>query len=272
MAVHAKAVVNAYYGTRPTASVWNGCSTGGNQGLTLASMYPEDFDGIVAGAPPDIRSRVHAARLVLHRIVHRSAGSYIPPEKYPVVHKAVMEMCDVKDGVRDGIIENPPACRFDPMVLQCKGPDGPSCLTAEQVETARALYSDVKHPKTGEVLYSPLLQPGSELLWATLAGPQPFSNAAETYKYLVAQDQAWDVSRFDAATDVEKMDTAAKVINTAGDNLAPFFARGGKLLMYHGWSDQQNPASTSVNYFGRVVKAAGQIAVGKSIQLYMVPG
>ena len=271
-AVHAKAVVNAYYGNRPTASIWNGCSTGGNQGLTLASMYPEDFDGIVAGAPPDIRSRVHAVRLVLHRFVHRSAGSYIPPEKYPAVHKAVIEACDLKDGVKDGIIENPPACRFDPKVLQCKDADNPSCLTSEQVETARALYSDIKHPKTGQVLYSPLLQPGSELLWGTLAGPQAFSNATETYRYLVAQDQAWDPVRFDAMVDVEKMDAAAKVLNTAGDNLKPFFARGGKLLMYHGWSDQQNPASTSVNYFGRVVKSAGQGAVGKSIQLYMVPG
>ena len=133
-------------------------------------MYPADFDAIVAGAPPDVRSRVHAVRMVLHRFVHRTAGSYIPPEKYPAIHNAVMDACDLKDGVKDGIIENPPACRFDPKVLQCKGADGPSCLTAEQVETARALYADVKHPKTGEVLYTPLLQPGSELLWGTLAG------------------------------------------------------------------------------------------------------
>lgn len=272
MAVHAKAVVNAYYGKGATASLWSGCSTGGNQGLTLASMYPDDFDAIVAGAPPDIRSRVHAVRLVLHRFVHRTPGSYIPPEKYPVVHKAVLAACDAKDGVKDGVLENPGACRFDPKVLQCKDADGPSCLTAEQVDTARALYSDIKHPKTGQVLYSPLLQPGSELLWGVLAGPQPFSNATETYRYLVAKDQAWDPARFDAAVDVEKMDAAAAVLNTAGDNLKPFFARGGKLLMYHGWSDQQNPASTSVSYFNRVVNTVGKSAVGKSIQLYMVPG
>jgi len=235
-------------------------------------MYPNDFDAIIAGAPPDVRSRVHAVRLVLHRFVHRTPTSHIPPEKFPAIHKAVLDACDANDGVKDGVLENPRACRFDPKVLQCKDADGPSCLTAEQVDTARALYSDVKHPKTGHVLYSPLLQPGSELLWNVLAGPQPFSNASETYKYLVAKDAAWEVASFDPATDVEKMDKAAAVINTAGDNLKPFFARGGKLLLYHGWSDQQNPASTSVNYFGRVVKAAGQGAVGKSIQLYMVPG
>ena len=272
LAVQAKAVTSAFYGDKITASIWNGCSTGGNQGLTLASMYPADFDAIVAGAPPDVRSRVHAVRMVLHRFVHRTAGSYIPPEKYPAIHAAVMNACDLKDGVKDGIIENPPACRFDPKVLECKGADNASCLTAEQVETARALYSDIKHPKTGEVLYTPLLQPGSELLWGTLAGPQPFSNASETYKYLVAKDAAWDPARFDPATDVEKMDAAAAVLNTAGHNLKPFFARGGKLLLYHGWSDQQNPASTSVGYFNRVLNAVGKSAAGKSIQLYMVPG
>jgi feruloyl esterase len=272
LAVHAKAVSRAYYGNNVKAAIWNGCSTGGNQGLTLASMYPQDFDAIVAGAPPDVRSRVHAVRMVLHRFVHRSAGSYIPPEKYPAIHNAVVDACDAKDGVKDGVLENPRACKFDPNVLECKGSDGPSCLTSEQVETARALYSDVKHPKTGEILYSPLLQPGSELLWGTLAGLQPFSNASETYKYLVAKDTNWDPARFDPAVDVAKMDAAAAVLNTAGDNLKPFFARGGKLLMYHGWSDQQNPASTSVNYFERVVNAAGRGAIGKSIQLYMVPG
>ena len=88
----------------------------------------------------------------------------------------------------------------------------------------------------------------------------------------MAKDAAWDPARFDPAIDVEKMDTAAAVLNTAGHNLKPFFARGGKLLLYHGWSDQQNPASTSVSYFDRVVKDAGNSAVGKSIQLYMVPG
>ena len=152
MAALAKAVVTAHYGTTPAASVWNGCSTGGNQGLTLASMYPADFDAIIAGASPDPRARLHGVRLLAHRIVHRTAGSYIPPQKYPVIHKAVIEACDARDGAKDGVLENPRSCRFDPKVLQCKDADGPSCLTSEQVETARILYSDVKHPRTGRVL------------------------------------------------------------------------------------------------------------------------
>jgi feruloyl esterase len=272
LAVHAKAAVNAYYGTSPRVSLWNGCSTGGNQGLTLASMYPDDFDGIVAGAPPDPRARLHAVRLLIHRIVHRTSSSHIPPEKYPAIHQAVMNACDARDGAKDGVLGNPAGCRFDPKVLECKGADGASCLTTEQVETARALYSDVKDPRTGRVLYSPLLQPGSELMWGTLAGPQPFANAAEAYKFLAAKDPAWDPARFNAETDLQSMDSAGAVLNTASPNLKPFFARGGKLLMYHGWNDQQVPASSSVGYFNRVVDAVGRSAVGKSIQLYMVPG
>ena len=271
-AVHAKAITAAFYGKTPAASIWSGCSTGGNQGLTLASMYPADFDAIVAGASPDPRARLHGVRLLAHRLVHRTAGGYIPPEKYPVIHKAVMDACDAKDGVKDGILEDPAGCRFDPKAIECKGADGPSCLTAEQVETARALVSDVKHPRTGRVLYTPLLQPGSELMWGTLAGPQAFANAADTYKYLVAKNPGWAPSQFNPDTDVELTDTSAAVLNTTSQNLKPFFARGGKLLMYHGWNDQQVPASSSIGYYRRVVDAVGRGAVGTSIQLYMVPG
>jgi feruloyl esterase len=272
MAVHAKAITAAYYGTKAARSLWYGCSTGGNQGLTLASMYPQDFDAIVAGASPVPRARLHGVRLLAHRIVHRTAGSYIPPQKYPVIHKAVMDACDAKDGVKDGVLENPASCRFDPHVLACKEGDGPACLTPEQVETARMLVSDVKQPRTGKVLNPPLLQPGSELMWGTLAGPEAFGNAAETYRYLVAKDPAWQPSQFDVGTGVELADESAAVLNTVSPNLKPFFARGGKLLMYHGWNDQQVPASSSISYYERVLDTVGKGAAGKSIQLYMVPG
>jgi len=272
LAVHGKAVTSARYGQGLASSIFNGCSTGGNQGLTLASKYPNDFEGIIVGAPPDIRSRVQAVRLVLHRYIYRTATSAIPPEKHPVVHQAALQACDANDGVKDGVIDNPPSCKFDPKVLQCQGADGPSCLTAEQVDTARAMYSEIKHPVTGEVLYTPLLQPGSELLWSTLGGPRPFSNALEQYRWLVAKDPKWDPATFNAATDVAKMDKDAAVLDTASDDLRPFFKRGGKILLYHGWADQQNPSSTSLSYFGRVVKTAGQDVVGKNIQLYMIPG
>lgn len=271
MTVQGKAVINAYYASPPKVSFWNGCSTGGRQGIAEASKYPADFDAIVAGASPDPSARLHALRVAANFMVNRTADSYIPPEKYPVIHEAVLDACDALDGVKDGVLENPTRCRFDPKVLQCKGPDGPECLTAAQVETAKALYSEVKHPATGHVLYQPLLQPGSELMWGTLAGREPYGNAVEGVK-VALNDPKWDWRRFNAATDIDRAERDGAVINTASPNLKPFFDRGGKLLMYHGWSDQQVPAMSSISYFNRVVEAVGQQAVGKSIQLYMVPG
>jgi feruloyl esterase len=155
LAVSAKAIVNAYYGSAQKVALWNGCSTGGNQGLTIASKYPADFDAIVAGAPPDPRARLMGVRVLLNRLVHRTADSYIPAEKYPAIHKAALAACDKMDGIEDGVIPNPQACTFDPVVLRCTGADGPSCLTAPQVETAKIIYADVKHPTSRRVLYPP---------------------------------------------------------------------------------------------------------------------
>jgi feruloyl esterase len=270
--VHAKAVVSAYYGSAPKLALWNGCSTGGNQGLTLASKYPADFDAIVAGAPPDPRAHLMSVRVFINRLVHRAADSYIPPQKYPAIHQAVLDACDTLDGAKDGVVENPRACRFDPKVLECKGEDGPSCLSPAQVETATLLYSDVKHPVTRQTLYPPLLVPGSELVWGTLAGPQPFPNAVDALRFVAHKDAAWTPDRFDMASDFELMEREGAVLNTVSPDLRPFFKRGGKLLMYHGWNDRQVPAMSSVTYFERVLDAAGRDAAGRSIQLYMVPG
>jgi len=109
-------------------------------------------------------------------------------------------------------------------------------------------------------------------VWGTLAGPQPFTNAVDTYKHLAHANPDWDPSRFDAATDIELMEKTGAVLNTVTPDLRPFFKRGGKLLMYHGWNDRQVPAMSSVTYFERVLEVAGRDAAGKSIQLYMVPG
>jgi feruloyl esterase len=272
MTVQSKAIVNAFYGSAPKISFWNGCSTGGRQGIAEASMYPADFDAIVAGASPHPSSRLHAIRLAVSFVVNRSADSAIPPAKFPLLHGAMLDACDTLDGVKDGVIENPTRCRFDPTALVCKNGDGPSCLTAPQAETARLLYADVKHPVTGRVLYPPLLQPGSELSWGTLAGQTPFQNAVDGFKVLVAKDPNWDWRTFKPAVDIDRMEELGSVIDTARPNLKPFFDRGGKLLMYHGWADRQVPAMSSVNYYNQVLDATGRNVAGKSIQLYMIPG
>ncbi len=271
MTVKAKTIIEAHYGNAPKSSYWNGCSQGGRQGLAEAQRYPADFDGIVAGAAAWNQMYLHAGRLAINKVANRTPDSNIPQSKYPLVHDAVLKACDRLDGVQDGVIENPVRCRFDPKVLQCEDADGPSCLTAAQVETARALYAPVRNPNSGAVIY-PGLQPGSELGWNITGGPEPIGTALDAFKYVVFGDPSWDWRRFDPATDIERTMKAMDVLATNNTNLKPFFDRGGKLLLYHGWNDTQVAPEQSTNYFSAVVGNAGKGAVGKSIQLYMVPG
>lgn len=271
MTVKAKAVITAHYGNPAKLSIWNGCSQGGRQGLAEAQRYPADFDGIIAGAAAWNQAQLHAGRLALNKVVNRTADSNIPREKYRMVHDAVLAACDANDGVKDGVIENPARCKFDPKVLQCEGADGPTCLTAAHVESARALYAPVKNPNSGAVIY-PALQPGSELVWNVTGGPEPVGTALEAFKFIVFGDPNWDWRRFDPATDIEKTVRAFEVMATSNTNLKPFFERGGKLLMYHGWNDTQVAPEQSTAYFNAVTSLAGRGAIGKSIQLYMVPG
>src|SRR5579862_814196 len=273
MTVQSKAIINAFYANSPTLSFWNGCSLGGRQGITEAMLYPADFDAIVSGASALNAMLLHGSRVAINHYAHRSADSYIPPEKYPMIHAAVLQACDAMDGVKDGVIENPSRCHFNPAVLACKGADAADCLTPAQVETARAIYSPVKNPKSGEEIRPALLQPGSELNWATLNGPEPLSYTQELYKYVILKDPNWNWHRFNPAGDIDRaLQTEDGQLNFTDANLSPFFKHGGKLLMYHGWSDQQVTPLGSVDYFNEVVAKTDAGVVGKSIELYMVPG
>jgi feruloyl esterase len=191
MTVAAKHVIEAYYRRPAAQAYWNGCSLGGRQGLIEAQRYPDDYDGILVGDPVHELTSLYAARLALARIVHRSPGSYIPPEKYPAIHKAVVAACDGLDGMTDGVLEDPRLCRFDPGTLQCTAGDREDCLTAEQVETARAIYADVAHPRTGARL-SAALTPGAELRWGAIAGASPERNALGLFRDVVLADAKWD--------------------------------------------------------------------------------
>ena len=145
MTVAAKRVVDAHFGRGPQFSYFNGCSQGGRQAITSAQRYPADFDGIVAGAPAWDTMRSHAARLALNFAVNRSPEAVIPPGKYAVIHDAVWA-CDGLDGVTDGVIEDPTSCTVDFTALACTAGDGPACLTAPQIASARALTTPLVHP------------------------------------------------------------------------------------------------------------------------------
>lgn len=273
MTVQAKAIVNAHYGGGLTRSIFNGCSLGGRQGIAEAMRYPEDYNGIIAGDAAINGMRLNAARVAISAVVHRSDDSYIPPEKYAAVHTAVLDACDAKDGVRDGVLEDPSRCPFDFASVQCAAGDGPACLTASQVETAKAMYAPLTHPKTGATVFPALLVPGTELGWGVLAGPAAAEVALQAFQYFVFKNPAWNASRFNAATDIDLALAAdGGTLELADPNLKPYFDRGGRLLMYHGLSDPQTPAANSIGYFSDVVKTVGTAAAGRNIQLYLVPG
>jgi feruloyl esterase len=273
MTVRAKTIVEAFYGTAAEHSYWNGCSQGGRQGITEAIRYPDDYDGIIAGAPAIGHMHLHAARLALNMFVNRSSDSYIPAEKYPAIHRAALGACDALDGLADGLISEPSVCRFDPAILECRNGDDRSCLTPAQVETARGMYSPITDPSTGRVVSAALLQPGSELGWARLAGAEPLSNAVEPFKYVVFENARWDWRAFRLSADLPRaLQIDEGVIDRADPNLQPFFAAGGKLLLYHGWSDPQVPALSTIAYFNAILSSTDVARRGTSVELYMQPG
>jgi len=272
MTVTAKALINTYYGSGPKFSYFNGCSTGGRQAITAVQRYPLDFDGVVAGASAMNVSRLQGNQAWTGQITHRDEAGYIPATKYPALHAAALNACDTLDGVKDGVIENPRVCKFDPKVMQCTGEDNISCLTAPQVEVAKKVYSGVTNSKTGKSVF-PGLEPGSEMGWANLSGPRPMALGVEVYRYLVHQDAKWDFASFNADTDIPlAMKTIGPMMDAIDPNLKPFAEHGGKLLMYHGWADPGISPRNSVNYYQSVVDKLGAGKASNSIRLFMVPG
>ncbi len=273
MTAKAKAIIAAFYSSGPRLSYWNGCSAGGKQALKEAQRFPEDFDGIIAGAPASNWTGRAAQSMWVAQAVHNDEASYIPPAKYPYIHQAVLAACDALDGVEDGVLENPRRCKFDPKLLECKGADGPGCLTAPQVEAARKIYGSSTNPRTKQALY-PGLERGSELGWSTWGGPKPLSIGLDYFKYVVLENESWDFRTLDFDKDIaraEKLDSSR--INATDPNLKPFFARGGKLIQYHGWNDPQISPGNSVDYYKSVVDTLGGAGkLADSYRLFMVPG
>jgi len=273
MTAKSKAVATAYFGNGPRLSYFNGCSGGGRQGLIEAQRFPDDFDGIIAGAPALNTTGRSAFAMSIAQAVHKDEASYIPPSKYPLIHGAVLDACDAADGAKDGVLENPKQCKFDPKVLECRNGDAATCLTAPQVESVRTSYTSLTNPRSRQEIF-PGLEPGSELGWATFASPQPFGLAAQMYQFMVFKDPNWDYKTLDFDRDIALTDKIESgKINARDPDLSRFFRRSGKLIHYHGWSDPQIPPMSSVKYYNSVLeKMGGAGKVRDSYRLFMVPG
>jgi feruloyl esterase len=274
MTVQGKAIVTAFYGSAPRLSYWIGCSSGGRQGLKEAQRFPDDYDGIVAGAAANAWTRLAASSVWIAQATLKNPASFIPKEKFAVLHRAVLDACDVLDGVMDGVIADPTQCHFDPQVLRCPTDDeARSCLTTAQVDAVRKIYSGPKNPRTRQSIF-PGLEPGSELRWSELAGgPKLGASADDHFKYVVFQNRNWDFKAFDFDTDVAMTDDLDDgMINAVDANLSAFARHRGKLILYHGWTDQLIAPGSTVQYYTSVVAALGEARAAESVRLFMVPG
>ncbi|MCL2877154.1 MAG: tannase/feruloyl esterase family alpha/beta hydrolase [Acidobacteria bacterium] len=273
-AVVAKRLIEAYYGRPAQYSYWNSCHNGGNQGLSEAQRYPGDFDGIVTGDPAFRISHLQPGTLYLSWVSLKDgtgAPGYIPTSKYAVLNKAALDACDENDGLKDGIITDPPRCKFDPIVTLCKDGDRPDCLTAPQLETARKIYEGAKY-SDGRQIHSGMA-PGSELQWTLVSEKEPFYVNVDYFKGMVFQDLDWDWKTFDVDRDTRLgVERAGKHVDNDNPDLRPFKNSNGKLIIYQGWNSIALPSKTIVEYYDNVVKAVGGLKETQDFaRLFMLP-
>lgn len=274
MTVQSKSIIEAFYGKPARISYWNGCSTGGRQGLKEAQRYPKDYDAVIAGAAANPRTHLSTWQIWIGQAMLEDPASFVPKSKYAMIHKAVLEACDALDGVKDGLINDPTQCHFKPSTLLCSGADAPNCLTAPQVEAVTKIMTPPTNPRTGKEIY-PTYEWGAELGWGVhLSGPEPFIYALDQFRDVVFKDPNWDWRTLDYDKDVELADKVDdNTINAADPNLSEFVAHGGKLLMYHGWADPNVASRASVEYYNNVVEVMGGAEKTSSwIRLFMMPG
>jgi feruloyl esterase len=271
MTLKSKDIMRAYYGRAPRLSFFNGCSTGGRQALMEVQRYPEDFDGVIAGAPANAHIHLHAASVERNIELMKIPDHVLSPDKQEFLAKSVLAACDALDGVKDGILANPRKCTFDPAALLCKNGDSDTCLTAPQVEGVKVAYRDVKTSK-GEIVWTGF-ERGSEAAWTLLRTQQTTigPGALDSIRILGYQDRSWDWHNFNLDRDVAFADEKAGYINASITDLSAFKNHGGKLILYHGWSDPGISPGNTVNYYSAVLGKMGQ-KQDNWMRLFMVPG
>ena len=271
----AKQIVSAYYGEKERRSYFVGCSNGGKMGLTELQRYPNDFDGLVVGDPVIDRTQLMMSYTWNARAL---APAPIPPAKLPLIEKATLAACDAQDGLTDGLIDSPARCKFDPKTLMCPAGDAPDCLTAGQVQALEKLFAGPRN-SAGTRLY-PGFVPGHEDDYqAFITGNGTLNaNPASTWafqdqfmRYFVFDTGFNPVEEFDFDKHLAALAPFAADQDAASTDLSPFKARGGKLIMYHGWADHSITPLRTVEYFGDVRKTHGT-ATDEFVRLFMVPG
>lgn len=270
--VAAKAAVTAFYGRGPERSYWNSCSTGGRQGLMAAHRYPEDFDAISAMAPANPMTDLMTQSMWQGWQAQRF-GVQLGPQQLGMVHSAVIAQCDAQDGVTDGIVGNPLQCNFNPSSLQCTAGQTEGCLSSGQVLAVQNIYGGTRAADGTHLL--PGWPRGSEgQMVALTMGEEPFPVAMSFFRDLAyAGRDGWDWQTTDYRNYMDDARSfGADILNVPSDGLSGFFARGGKLLMSHGWADGLIPATNTLAFYHSMYNALPTGVAQNQTRLFMAPG
>jgi hypothetical protein len=280
MTVKAKAIIGAFYGGGPDRSYFASCSDGGREALMEAQRFPADYDGILAGAPANYCTHLLTAAMWDMQATALDPAGYIPANKIPALSAAVLKACDARDGVTDGIVNDPRRCDFDPATLLCQGADSAGCLSAPQVAALKKLYAGPQDSSGRRIFpgYPPGGEdgPGGWPLWVT--GPEPgrslmFFFGAGYFTNMVYEKSGWDPKSFKLEDSLKLAETkTAHMLDATNPDLRPLMTRGGKLILYHGWSDAAIPATNTIDYYGAVASKLGRREVNSFVRLYMAPG
>ncbi|MBC2670743.1 tannase/feruloyl esterase family alpha/beta hydrolase [Novosphingobium piscinae] len=279
----AKALIRAFYGVPPRYAYFSGCSDGGREALIAAQRFPDDFDGIAAGAPAlnfTVQNSFHHAWLARAN-TGPDGKALLTAVDMPPLHAAVLRACDARDGLVDGQITDPRACRFDPAQVRCRGAYRPGqCLTARQVAAARLMYQGARSP-AGERLEVGPLQPGSELEWVGVFVPREPGGAIRsadmalgTINHLLyTPNPSYSIASYPfTAAEFVRQEPARRLYSADDPDLGRFAARGGKLILWHGWADPHISPLNTIDYFAQVGATLGTAARDRFTRLFLFPG
>lgn len=281
----AKAAVNARYGRQPEKSYFAGCSNGGRQALMSAQRYPDDFDAIVAGAPALDFIGIAASFTEITRLAYPNPSDLSKPllskGDREALGKAVLAQCDAADGLTDGVMTNPNACNFNPRTIACKGGNRDGCLSSAEIAVVEAV---VKGPTRQGKAYHVGFPWGGEQFdggWGTwlmgsnnaIAPGVPslaYGFGVGLMRYFVHQDASWDYRKLDLPNLARDSSLMQATLSPNNPDLSAFRAKGGKLLMYHGWSDSALSANMTLGYVDKVY--AHDASARNDVRLFMLPG
>ena len=279
VALTALELIERYYGKKPKAKYFRGCGTGGRQGLVEAQRYPDDFDGIIAngGVVFNFTKLNYLMAWSVRANINSIGKQILLTKDLAILHEAVLEKCDLNDGVRDRVIGNPLQCKFKPETLACEHNISEGCFTLEKINVAKKMYEGPKRSQ-GEVIY-PGMAFGSELRWASaFFGTNPNYGKFSTeilrnFLPTIAKDASFQLSAFDIDEPLENYSVVEGFVGADTTDFSKYIDHGGKLLILHGWNESAMPGAYPVQFYEKLVKSLGsEKAVNDFFKLYMISG